>query len=66
MGANAYYGVTLYRYQGEEKDYLYALDVIHYANGTDEKTCYTHLTDVGNYICTFLESQGWNKEEAEY
>ncbi len=65
---DSYYGVTLYRYQGarEDTDYLYALNVTHYANGTEEKSCYTHFTDIGNYVCNLLSSQGWTKEESVY
>ena len=61
---NNYYGVTLYRYQGPIT--IYALDVTHYSNGTDDKICYTCLTDIGQYICKSIENQGWEYVDSEY
>ena len=28
--------------------------------------CYTHYTDIGRYICKYLESQGWEYIDEEY
>lgn len=44
----------------------YALTVHIASDGSIDHMCYTFFTDVGEYICKYLESQGWEYINDEF
>ncbi len=47
-------------------NYEYALEYRDYTDEEDVKKCFTFQTNIGRYICKYLENQGWEYKDEGY